>query len=54
MALVEKGKYLTEYNPFEKIFHQRAKIRHQNKKVASKQRPLTIHSVSNLLDQLRP
>jgi hypothetical protein len=32
MALVEKGKYFTEYNPFEKIFHQRAKIRHQKKK----------------------
>ncbi len=32
MALVEKGKYLTENNLFEKTFHQMAKIHHQKKK----------------------
>jgi len=53
MAPVEKGKYLTENNLFEKTFHQMAKIHHQKKKVASKAL-FTIHSVSNLLDQLGP
>jgi hypothetical protein len=48
MALVEKGKYLTEYNPFEK------NISPIGEKKRLPQRPLTIHSVSNLLDQLRP